>query len=106
MNISNRLSEDVKIIGEIHVKDDLFIDCELEGKIHSKANLTVGENAKLKGEIHAQNVTIFGALEGDVNASQRCELKESSQIDGDISAATLKIVEGAAFNGMANITRK
>jgi len=106
MNISNRLSEDVKIIGEIHVKDDLFIDCELEGEIHSQANLTVGENAKLKGKIQAQNVTVFGALDGDINASQRCELKESSAINGDISARTLRIVEGAAFNGLADVTRK
>ena len=106
MNISNRLSEDVKIIGEIHVKEDLFIDCEVEGEIHSKANLTVGENAQINGKLNAENVTIFGAVNGNINTNKRCELKETSNIEGDITASVLKIVEGAAFNGLANVKKK
>lgn len=105
MNVNNRLSEDVKIIGTLTVKEDLFIDCQLDGEINSKGNLTIGENAKIKGEISANNISVFGEIEGNLNAQNRCELKDSSTINGNVTTAVLKIVEGAIFNGRANVVR-
>jgi cytoskeletal protein CcmA (bactofilin family) len=105
MNVSNRLSEDVKIVGNLFAKDDLFIDCELEGEISSQGNLTVGENAKLKGEIKASNIVVFGEIEGNIESKNRCELKESSIINGNVAASTLRVVEGSEFNGRAHVTR-
>ena len=105
MNVSNRLSEDVKIIGTLISKEDLFIDCELEGEITSSGSLTIGENAKLKGEIHAANIVVFGNVEGNLSSKTKCELKETAEINGNIEATTLRVVEGAVFNGRAQVTK-
>lgn len=105
MNISNRLSEDVKIVGTLFVKEDLFLDCQVEGEIQSTGNLTIGENAKLKGQVHAINITVFGSIEGDLFSKTRCELKETASLNGNVTASKLRIVEGASFTGKANITK-
>ncbi len=103
MNVSNRLSEDVKISGSLFSREDLFIDCEYEGEIRTNGNLTIGENAKIKGEVFAQSITLFGKIDGNLNSELKCELKEGSTLNGDVTAKTFRVVEGAIFNGSANI---
>ena len=47
----NTLSKDVEIKGSIKFTNELIIDGKIEGEIISDGNLTVGENAEIKGEI-------------------------------------------------------
>ena len=104
MNVTNRLSEDVKIFGTLIASEDLFLDCELEGEIKSSGNITIGDNSKVTGKINANNVIVFGVVEGDINSKEKCELKDSSKIVGNIVSSTLKVVEGSNFAGNAKIS--
>jgi len=99
----NVLSNDVEIKGSIKFSHDLIIDGKIEGEVSSDGALTVGENANIKGEIKTRAVTIFGKVEGNITVSERCELKSNAVLQGDVSAGTLAIEEGATFHGRSQV---
>ena len=99
----NILSNDVEIVGNLKFSHDLIIDGKIEGEVNSDGNLTVGEIAKVKGEIKTKSVTVFGKVEGNITVTDRCELKSNAELVGDIRAGTLSIEEGAAFMGASTV---
>ncbi len=99
----NILSNDVEIYGNLKFSHDLIIDGKIEGEVNSDGNLTVGENARVKGEIKTKSVTVFGKVEGNITVTERCELKSNAELIGDIRAGTLAIEEGAAFMGASTV---
>jgi cytoskeletal protein CcmA (bactofilin family) len=99
----NILSSDVEIHGNLKFSHDLIIDGKIEGEVTSDGCLTVGENARIKGEIKTKAVTVFGKVEGNITVSERCELKSNAELLGDIKAGTLSIEEGATFMGTSTV---
>ncbi len=100
----NILSKDVEIKGSIKFTNELIIDGKIEGEIISDGNLTVGENAEIKGEIKTKSVTVHGKIQGNITVSERCELKARSHLIGDLKAARVTIEEGATFVGKSEVT--
>lgn len=101
----NILSNDVEIKGSLKFSNDLIIDGKIEGEVMSDGSLTVGENAHVKGEIKTKSVVIFGRVEGNITVTERCELKANAVLEGDVSAGTLSIEEGATFMGQSSVGR-
>lgn len=99
----NILSSDVEIVGNLKFSHDLIIDGKIEGEVVSDGNLTVGENAHVRGEIKTKSVTVFGQVDGNITVSDRCELKSNAKLCGDIAAGTLAIEEGAMFMGASRV---
>ena len=95
----NVLAEGIEIIGTITFQNDMIIDGKVEGEIRSeKGAVTIGENARIKGDVKTGEVKMFGQVEGAIHA-ERCELKANSKLDGDITTASLKMEEGAVLSG-------
>ncbi|MBB5349817.1 cytoskeletal protein CcmA (bactofilin family) [Haloferula luteola] len=100
---TNVLSSGIEIIGSIRFSNDMIIDGQIEGEIVSeKGKVTIGENAKVKGDITAGEVKVFGKVEGKIT-SERCELKSKSRLDGDIKTKNLSMEEGASLSGRTEI---
>lgn len=99
----NVLSSDVAIVGSLKFTNDLVIDGNIEGEVLSDGNLTIGDNAIIKGEIKTKSVMIYGSVEGDVSVEERCVLKSTADLEGDVSAGTLSIEEGARFSGRSSV---
>src|SRR5687768_18040262 len=87
------LSSDVEIKGTIKFQKELLIDGKVEGEINSDGALTVGENADIRAEIKTKSITIYGKVQGNVNVTERCELKSKCTLQGDLKAARLIIEE-------------
>ncbi len=99
----NILSSDVEIEGNLKFTNDLIIDGSIKGNVISEGDLTVGENARINGEIKTRSVTVFGKIEGNITVTDRCELKQSAELLGDIKAGKLAIEEGAIFMGSSTV---
>jgi cytoskeletal protein CcmA (bactofilin family) len=99
----NILSSDVEIKGSLKFSNDLIIDGKIDGEVSSDGSLTVGENAYVTGEIRTKSVVIFGRVQGNITVSERCELKSSATLEGDVIAGTLAIEEGATFMGKSTV---
>lgn len=100
------LSAGVSITGSLTFGRELIVDCELEGTIDSEGKLTVGKNAEIRGEIRAGSVTVLGTVEGNVTATERCELRAGCTLRGDIEAPRLVVDDDATFVGSAKITKR
>ena len=97
------LSGDVEIEGSITFQKELLIDGKVQGQVTSDGVLTIGENAKILGEIKTKSVTVHGKVHGNITA-ERCELKSNCTLEGDLKAARLIIEDGATFIGTSQIS--
>ena len=97
------LSSGVSIKGSVKFQKELLIDGSVEGKIDSNGRLTIGEHAKIKGEIRTKSVIVDGTVEGNITAAERCELRAGCTVNGDIESPRLVVDEAATFIGSAKI---
>lgn len=101
----NVLANDVDIKGTIKFDNELIFDGKIEGEIVSDGGaLTLGKNANVNGEVKTKSVVVHGTVEGNITVSERCELKASSQLTGDLKAMRIIIEEGATFIGKSEVT--
>ena len=102
------LSGGVKIEGNLSSDGNVRIDGTVIGNVKVNGNLTIGETAKIVGEVFATNITLGGNIEGKVNASDTFRLESKSSLKGDLITRRLVIEDGALFDGhssMNNVSR-
>jgi cytoskeletal protein CcmA (bactofilin family) len=100
------IGKSVKIVGDLSGSEDLVMDGELQGTIRLPgARLTIGPAARVRGDITAKDIVVFGRLDGDIRAVGRVELRASALVQGNIYAGTLSIEENAAFRGQVDPSR-
>ena len=100
------LGKSVIIKGEVSGSEDLYLDGQIEGAIDLKGNqLTLGPNGRVKANISARSAVIHGKLEGNINATDRVDLKQSAIVTGDIVTQRISIDDGAFFKGGVDISR-
>ena len=99
----NVLSNDVEIKGKLRFSRDLIIDGRIEGEVNSEGDLTGGENSHIIGDIKTRSVIVYGKVQGNITVTDRCELKQKAELNGDITASKLAIEEGAVFLGSSTV---
>ena len=95
----------MSIKGEIRAREELMVDGEVEGTLESQSLLTVGANGKVRGNIKARQVAIFGSVRGNVEVTEKIGIREQGSLIGDIKAAGISIDDGAYFKGSIDIVR-
>jgi len=86
--------------GELSGSEDIVIEGHFEGKIDLRnSNILVGETGKIKADIRANNITIKGSVEGNIQAVNKVFISTKGQLKGDINAPTISIMDGAKFRG-------
>ncbi|NNC87709.1 MAG: polymer-forming cytoskeletal protein [Akkermansiaceae bacterium] len=99
----NVLLPDVEINGKVSFQNDLIVDGKIEGEIVSDGSLTIGENAKIKAEIHTRSVIVYGKVHGNITVTERVELRKDAELIGDVKAAVLVMEAGAVFVGSSTV---
>ena len=97
------LSRGVSIKGSVKFLNELLIDGEVEGTIDSTGTLTISEHARIRGEIRTKSVKVRGTVEGNIFATERCELQAGCTVRGDIEAPRLIVDENSTFLGSAKV---
>ena len=101
------IGKSIVIKGELSCSEDLYIDGQVEGTIDPKGNrLTVGPTGRVKANVTACAVVVQGKLEGNIQASDRVDLKQSAVVMGDIATQRISIDEGAYFKGSLNVQKE
>lgn len=93
------------IKGEIRAREELLVEGEVEGQLESQSLLTVGPNGKVRGNIKARQVAIFGSVRGNVEVTEKIAIREQGSLIGDIKGAGISIDDGAYFKGSIDIVR-
>ncbi|HJT90190.1 MAG TPA: polymer-forming cytoskeletal protein [Bryobacteraceae bacterium] len=95
----------MNIKGEIRTREELFVDGEVEGLLESHSLLTVGPNGKVKANIKAREVIVFGSVRGNVDVTEKIAIRDKGSLIGDIKTAGISIDDGAYFKGSIDIVR-
>jgi cytoskeletal protein CcmA (bactofilin family) len=96
----------VKIVGEIYSNEDLFIEGFVEGTVEALyQKLTVGHNGTVHASVQVRELEVQGTVQGDVEASDRIEIRKDAKVVGNIRAARIVIEDGAYFKGSIDIVK-
>ena len=93
------------IKGDIHSREELLVDGEVDGKLELQHRLTVGPNGKVRATIKAREVVVYGNVQGDVEVSDKITIKKGGSLVGDIRTAGIIIDDGAYFKGSIDIVK-
>ena len=72
--------------------------CE-EGVIETAGNIVVGPQAKVAADLIAENISISGAVTGNIKASERVEILNTGKVWGDVDAGSFLLDNEAHFQG-------
>jgi len=99
------LDVDASMQGTISFKDpvNLRINGSFEGKLDTRGNLTIGENAKVTANIHGDHIVIAGKVSGDVVATQALSILGTATLTGNITTPRLSIGDGAILQGVVKM---
>ncbi|NJL18445.1 MAG: polymer-forming cytoskeletal protein [Nitrospira sp.] len=93
------LGKDVTFKGIVHFHSTVQLDSSIEGEIHAKGMLVIGENATIRGSIIAETVVNRGKIHGNVTATGKVQLLKPAVLLGDVSSPSFSMEEGAFFKG-------
>ena len=98
------IGKTVSIKGELSGNEDIYVEGQIEGNIHLPGNsVTVGPNGRLRASVEAKSLIVGGTLDGNVQASERTELRKTAVVNGDVQTRRIAIEEGAYFKGKLEI---
>jgi cytoskeletal protein CcmA (bactofilin family) len=100
------IGKSLVVKGEVTGSESLYIDGKVEGAINLSGNrVTVGRNGQVAANISAREVVVLGKVRGNINASDRVDIRSEGSLTGDVSAQRISIEDGAFFKGGIDIRK-
>jgi cytoskeletal protein CcmA (bactofilin family) len=88
------------IKGEVSGAESLYIDGRIEGKISLPDNrVTIGRNGSVQGNITAREVVVMGKVNGNLDCSDRVDIRSEGSVTGDVSTVRISVEDGAVLKG-------
>ena len=88
------------IKGEISGSEALYIDGRIEGKITMpESRVTIGRNGKVDASITAREVVVMGKVTGNIECSDRVDIRSEGSVTGDVSTVRISVEDGAVLKG-------
>jgi cytoskeletal protein CcmA (bactofilin family) len=84
--------------GTLRSSANIRLDGTFTGTLEITGNVLVGETAKITADINARNISIAGAVRGNISG-KKVQLLRTGRVWGDIQAAALTTEEGAFIDG-------
>lgn len=84
--------------GVLRSSSNIRLDGTFTGTLEISGNVLVGETGKINADINAKNISIAGAVRGNVSG-KKVQLLRTGRIWGDIQAQALTTEEGAFIDG-------
>jgi cytoskeletal protein CcmA (bactofilin family) len=103
---SATIGKAVMVKGQIFSREDLVIDGEVEGTVEAHDHrVTVGPNGKVQAGVKAREIVVLGAIQGNVEAADKIDIRKDARLVGDIKTSRIVIEDGAYFKGSIDITK-
>jgi cytoskeletal protein CcmA (bactofilin family) len=100
------IGKSLVVKGEVTGSESLYIDGKVEGAINLPGNrVTVGRNGQVAANISAREVVVLGKVRGNINASDRVDIRSEGALTGDVIAQRISIEDGAFFKGGIDIRK-
>jgi cytoskeletal protein CcmA (bactofilin family) len=100
--IETIIGPNARFNGDVQSDGGLRVDGIFEGTIDIAGNLVIGEAAKIIADIKANNISISGAVKGNVDGN-RVEILKTGRVWGDLTLKSLLLEEGAYLRGQTTM---
>ncbi len=101
--IENVIGPTATFVGELKCDGGVRIDGVFQGSVETMGNIIIGESAKVVADMVGRNISVSGAVKGNVTASGRLEILSTGLLWGDIRVASFLIDEGGMFSGRSEM---
>jgi len=98
------LGRSLVIKGEVIGSEPLYIDGRVEGSIHLAGHrLTIGHNGSVVANVEADEMVIMGSVKGNVQCTERLDIRTEGSLVGDVVSQRISIEEGAILRGNVEV---
>jgi cytoskeletal protein CcmA (bactofilin family) len=92
------------IKGEVTGTESLYIDGRIEGTINFAGHrVTVGGNGSVAADISAREVVIIGEVQGNIQCTDRVDIRSEGSLTGDVTTHRISVEDGALLKGSVQI---
>jgi cytoskeletal protein CcmA (bactofilin family) len=88
--------------GDIQSDGGARVEGIFEGTIEVTGNLVIGEGAKVIADIKANNISVSGAVKGDITGN-KVEILDNGRVWGNLKVNSLLLNEGAYLRGQTTM---
>jgi cytoskeletal protein CcmA (bactofilin family) len=95
----------VQVEGNFSGQGNVIVEGGVTGTLKTTADIRIGEHAKIKADIEAQNISCAGEIRGNsVIVSEHLELSKSARVYANIKAKVITMEAGAILTGKVTMT--
>lgn len=92
------------IKGEVTGAESLYIDGRIEGSINvADHRVTIGRNGTVAANINAREVVIMGKVKGNIQCSDRLDIRGEGTLTGDVITQRISVEDGAILKGSVQV---
>lgn len=92
------------IKGEVTGAESLYIDGQIEGSISvADHRVTIGRNGSVTANIIAREVVIMGKVKGNIQCSDRLDIRGEGSLTGDVATQRISVEDGAILKGSVQV---
>lgn len=102
----NVFANGTKIVGNIKSDGDIRVDGEIEGEIITSGRVVLGKSSVVNGTITSPNAEILGKFTGKLIIADTLSIRETANVEGEITTQKLAIDVNAMFNGTCNMSQQ
>jgi cytoskeletal protein CcmA (bactofilin family) len=94
----------VVIKGDISGAEPLYIDGQVEGTITlADHRVTIGRYGSVTANINAKEVVIMGKVTGNIECSDRLDIRGEGTLTGDVVTQRISVEDGAVMTGKVQV---
>ena len=103
LQIDTLIGAGTRVVGDVYFQGGLHVDGAIHGNVGAadgvSATLSVSDSGLIEGSVQSPNVTLNGAVTGDIHASARVELGATAKVAGNVHYGLIEMAMGAQING-------
>lgn len=98
-NSATLISAGTTLVGDVASENDLRIDGTVKGNVICSAKVIIGTSGFVEGNVTGVQADVSGKVTGNIEVKELLQLREESNVEGNIMASKLQIEPSAIFNG-------
>lgn len=90
------------ITGNVTAAGFLRIDGDIDGDVQTQGRVIIGEDARVRGNIHAASVSVGGIVQGDIIAPDYVVILSSGMVIGSVLTQKLRVDNDVILHGFCS----
>ncbi len=104
-NLTAFIDEGSELEGKYAFSGTVMLNGRFKGEISSTDTLIIGERGVVNATVRVGTAVISGELVGNLEATERIELKGKARVFGELEAPVIVVEEGVLFEGHCRMTK-